>query len=280
MKRLDEVLNDLNAIVKRRLKVNPGLEAVIATRQYKKMVISLSAEMREQVYHVFDSGVLDVIDSRIGGVAKASERIESESDELEIQDAVVEHMKPVSDETARAFSDFLILVFNMGGQDFLNKHNIPKTFELTNKEIIKGVDTTAKTVLKDIDETTTKWIRDQISSGRSAGLSNSQIVDQISDAVPKTYANRAERIVFTETSSMVGRSEHEAAKRNGAAHKEWVTVGDSTVCPICESNEEVGFIGFDQKFPSGDLHEPAHPNCRCLVEYQFSPAMGFAWAGG
>ena len=283
MSELDRELDALEDVVKRHLKINPGLESVERHAEYKKNHKHVERSMKEQVDELLDSNLFTDIDNAIGSLTKATapkpDRVMTESDELEIQDAVIKNMKPLSEKIGETFADFMILVFNLGGQDFLNKHNIPATFDLEDEQIIEAIKTQTLKAITGIDDTTRQWVKDQIVAGREAGLSNSDIADSIREVVPKTYEGRADRIVRTETSHMVGQSEHVTAQKNGASHKEWVTVNDGSVCPICEGNAAAGFIGFNETFPSGDLHEPAHPNCRCLVDYQFTPAMGTTWHG-
>lgn len=48
--------------------------------------------------------------------------------------------------------------------------------------------------------------------------------------------------------------------------KTWEPVGGA--CPICVANAQDGEIEFEQSFNSGDQHEPAHVNCRCVVAYK------------
>jgi Phage Mu protein F like protein len=58
--------------------------------------------------------------------------------------------------------------------------------------------------------------------------------------------------------------------------KRWVTVADERVCPICEPLHDV-VVRFDEHFQSGDFlgeGPPAHPNCRCYLEYEQQPAGG------
>lgn len=52
--------------------------------------------------------------------------------------------------------------------------------------------------------------------------------------------------------------------------KRWVTVEDERVCPICEPLHDV-VIDFAELFRSGDFvgeGPPAHPRCRCFLEYE------------
>lgn len=52
--------------------------------------------------------------------------------------------------------------------------------------------------------------------------------------------------------------------------KRWFTVLDGRVCAICEPLHGK-VVGFNDSFSSGrfsGLHPPAHPNCRCFLEYK------------
>lgn len=283
MNELDRAVSHLHKRVRAKLKINPGLAAVERHSKYGKTIKMVYEVMRDQVLDLLESDLFDDIDTALGAVKKAEGevRINSESDELEIVDAVAANLKPLENDHdfVDAFTDFMIIVFNMGGQDFLNKHNIPATFDLQNEAVITHVKNSTRGTIKGVDQTTIEWVKNRIVEGRTAGQSNAMIAHDIKQRVPETYANRSEAIVRTETARMVGESEHETAHRNGASHKEWVTVGDGEVCDICEGNESAGVIGISQSFPSGDLMEPAHPNCRCLVEYVFTPFMGSVWHG-
>jgi DivIVA domain-containing protein len=45
----------------------------------------------------------------------------------------------------------------------------------------------------------------------------------------------------------------------------WVVGGSEPPCADCDDNALAGAIGAGQGFPTGHLHPPAHPGCRCLV---------------
>ncbi|MDQ1425059.1 MAG: hypothetical protein QOD72_2557, partial [Acidimicrobiaceae bacterium] len=43
-------------------------------------------------------------------------------------------------------------------------------------------------------------------------------------------------------------------------------VGDPTAsCPDCDDNALAGSIAAGEAFPTGQLHAPAHPGCRCAI---------------
>lgn len=53
--------------------------------------------------------------------------------------------------------------------------------------------------------------------------------------------------------------------------KSWVTMGDSRVCQVCITNENVGWIAQDRPFPSGHDKPPAHDHCRCRLARSTRP---------
>ena len=45
-----------------------------------------------------------------------------------------------------------------------------------------------------------------------------------------------------------------------------VVVDDGGVpCPDCDDNSLAGSVPKGEPFPTGDLHPPAHPGCRCIA---------------
>lgn len=50
----------------------------------------------------------------------------------------------------------------------------------------------------------------------------------------------------------------------GGTTQRWV-VDDDGPCPDCEDNALAGGLGKGEPFPTGQVHPPAHPGCRCLL---------------
>ncbi len=50
--------------------------------------------------------------------------------------------------------------------------------------------------------------------------------------------------------------------------KKWNDSLDDRVCDICDANTDAGWISKEDTFPSGDETSPAHPACRCYVDYR------------
>jgi len=78
-------------------------------------------------------------------------------------------------------------------------------------------------------------------------------------------AKRAMTIALTETSRAVGAATLERYQEMGLRFHEWLTVEGEGVCEACDENALAGPIAVGSEFPSGDLSEPAHPNCRCKM---------------
>lgn len=58
--------------------------------------------------------------------------------------------------------------------------------------------------------------------------------------------------------------------------KMWLTKQDSQVTEECAANEAVGWIGWEEHFPSGDEISPRgnHPRCRCSMGYRAVDTQG------
>lgn len=61
-------------------------------------------------------------------------------------------------------------------------------------------------------------------------------------------------------------------RSEGVAYADWVTVGDSVVCPTCKANET------GNPWPLHDFPAfPAHPRCRCIAEADFALSRYDSW---
>jgi cell division septum initiation protein DivIVA len=88
-------------------------------------------------------------------------------------------------------------------------------------------------------------------------------------ATQEHLRNRAELIAVHEigTAYEVGKSAVAAELRGSGIdiEKSWVTVNDDRVSAHCRDNAAQGWIPDTQMFPSGQMHAPAHPACRCAT---------------
>lgn len=49
------------------------------------------------------------------------------------------------------------------------------------------------------------------------------------------------------------------------ASSRWIVDNGGVACPDAEDNALAGGVCKGDPFPTGDLHPPAHPGCRCLA---------------
>ena len=249
MQILDRIQNHINDTLKAIGVTNTVLNSVGRSKPYKYMLTDFSESIKKQIDKIVNEHLFEVIHSQISKV----DVIFTENDESVILKTVQEEIKkhPISDFVSdTVVAGYLISIFEQGGQSF-----------------------------KGIDETTSKWISDQIVVGKKSGVSNQDLIDTITDEVPSYSEFRAETIVRTESASMIGQSEQVTASKNGASHKDWMTAEDDRVSDECMANEAQGTIGIDSRCVSGAFVPPQHPNCRCVVNYQFTPYQGFIWNG-
>ncbi len=54
--------------------------------------------------------------------------------------------------------------------------------------------------------------------------------------------------------------------------KAWFARLDAQSCEACLKNQEAGWIGLHDAFPSGHHIAPAHPRCRCRTFHRVKPA--------
>jgi hypothetical protein len=149
----------------------------------------------------------------------------------------------------------------------LAKVNGTLDFKLTNTEYVNQLKQRAAYLLNQssLDSTTTDQIIDTISQGRLDAMTNTEVASVLSDQFDEVSASRAEMITRTEAANAMGQANHATATENGAQTHSWVAAGSET-CDECDGNVDDGEIPIDQEFSSGDLTEPAHPNCECYTE--------------
>lgn len=84
---------------------------------------------------------------------------------------------------------------------------------------------------------------------------------------------RAETVARTETAIAQGQGARQAARSQGRDEKRWTTAHDENVdggnpSGPCIENQRAGWISIDDAFPAGHETIPAHPRCRCDVQYR------------
>lgn len=126
-----------------------------------------------------------------------------------------------------------------------------------------------------INDTTRKEIARIVSNGVESGSSYNDIAKAIKDkfkdfAVPmpqKHVSNRAVLVAVTELANAYCEGNAQVGnylQDNGVKMmKAWQTLEDDRVSDGCKENERVGWIPINKEFPSGHMHPPRFPGCRC-----------------
>ena len=126
-----------------------------------------------------------------------------------------------------------------------------------------------------INDVTRKEIAHIVSDGVKSGSSYNDIAKAIKSkfeefAVPspqKHIPNRAVLVAVTELANAYCEGNAQVGdylQSNGVKMmKAWQTLEDDRVSDGCKENEQAGWIPIDKEFPSGHMHPPRFPGCRC-----------------
>lgn len=175
--------------------------------------------------------------------------------ESELQDAVID----IEIDAMVAGVDHLSMALDVGTSLNLDNPRAVKWFEEYGG---------STRYIKDINETTGNKIATQISNGLDLGKSYTQIGKEIQQL--GAFSNhRARLIAVTESARAYESGNHilgqELQSRGLIIEHHWNDSGDDRVTPECMANSAVGWIPLNEPFPSGDLHPPRFPGCRCYT---------------
>ena len=133
----------------------------------------------------------------------------------------------------------------------------------------------AAEAVSQINDVTRKEIARIVSDGVKSGSSYNDIAKAIKSkfeefAVPmpqKHVSNRAVLVAVTELANAYCEGNAQVGdylQSNGVKMmKAWQTLEDDRVSDGCKENEQAGWIPIDKEFPSGHMHPPRFPGCRC-----------------
>lgn len=274
-------------MAKATIKIRPGIDDAVETDKYKEMVRLLKRGFIEQTEKPL-AKILKKVEARLGSIFAKADDADDEEEEEELTEFQRWMIKQAVEEETDSLEEFLenavllgfyVWAFNTGGDDLLRSKKIPLAFNLRNESILQALQGKTDLLIRGLDETTKNFITEKIIQGVESKLNTKQVADSIRDVLPETYAKRAETVAYTEMSNIINAAETETAERNGAIRKQWITVGDELVDPECEANEGEGWINERDTFQSGHYRPPAHPNCRCVLEFDLLN-LGYFWNGG
>ncbi|HEX8771277.1 MAG TPA: hypothetical protein VF711_10975, partial [Acidimicrobiales bacterium] len=91
---------------------------------------------------------------------------------------------------------------------------------------------------------------------------DASIADRLSASYRQWKVQQIEQVARHHTTAAFVRGAFAAAPEGAALR--WI-VDDEVPCPDCDDNALAGPTTKGQKFPTGQLHPPAHQGCRCVV---------------
>ena len=129
----------------------------------------------------------------------------------------------------------------------------------------------------DLDETSVERLQDALATAWDKGGDFDAMVKAVTDTFEDFSTTRAERIAATEANDAYSEGREATARQMGMGQKRWNVGSDG--CPVCQENEDQGWIDIDDVFPSGDAAPTAHVNCDCDCDYRTSTdvAESEAW---
>lgn len=135
----------------------------------------------------------------------------------------------------------------------------------------------------------------------AAGVARGASVDELARDIERFLTDRrwAHMVAQQELARAISAATVDTFEDNGIEEHEWLVAGEDPagrirVCPKCQRNAAVGPVEVGEEFPTGDIHPPAHPGCRCALrpvidlddladfmddEEQSAPSVGFTEAG-
>lgn len=127
------------------------------------------------------------------------------------------------------------------------------------RALLKDADVTIKSVAANRFDMLAKILADSLASDDS--------VDDLAEKLRPVLRNPewAHTVAVTETVRGISAAAMDKYRELGVEKIAWKTAGDEATCALCLANEAAGAIAIDDRFPSGDAHSPAHPNCLCSV---------------
>ncbi len=133
--------------------------------------------------------------------------------------------------------------------------------------IQEAADEHVKQLAQYLDETTAKNVVSVIQESIAAGESQIDAAKRLAKYIDNP--DRAGLIARTESVRAWSIGQNTFALRNGATQKQWEALpgadSGSNQTPCLDNDGAI--VDISDSFPSGDDMTPAHPNCRCKVNY-------------
>jgi phosphohistidine phosphatase SixA len=158
-----------------------------------------------------------------------------------------------------------------GGADLVaGQLQVLKEAKYTTKKRPPGYTVRGEDVESNLRDTSNDLIAEIEQAGVAAGLSAAVIMEEIRQQFKDWGGDRAATVATHEISRAyhTGGSDMAvivAEEIGSHVTKTWAVQDDP--CEVCQENADEGPLSEDEQFPSGDAYPPAHPNCRCSIDY-------------
>lgn len=248
--------------------VNKPFKAIQKTEDFKTYRTLFENGLKDQA-----SWVADHLDELLSGAGVATDTLELTADQTDKLHGQLRRDMPKIGDLVTEYKVFSLLksffewsaVQQYRRWGYTAKATV--SFNLTNQKYIQALQDRAAYLLNQssLDDTTLDQIISLIGDGKLDGLTNSEVASQLTDQFDDISQSRADMIARTEAANAMGAANHATASENGAQTKSWIAAGGAHD-DECADNADAGEIPIDQPFPSGDMYEPAHPNCECYTE--------------
>jgi len=155
---------------------------------------------------------------------------------------------------------------------YLKQYNL--TREILQEEIVPDLNRKQKLYIKKISQGINDHTKDRVTSLiqrliREQTPSNKAKIE-IESLFNDMGQYRSERISRTELTKADNESKFDIAKENNNTKKKWILseICKTKHCRVCRENSNIGWIKINERFSSGNLYPPPHPNCSCGIIFK------------
>lgn len=148
---------------------------------------------------------------------------------------------------------------------------MPKNFSLANNLAQQWAQNHAGDLSRGVNETTNKQLHNTLVQGITDGWGFDKTSEEVNALFDSYGSKRGELIAMNEMSTAYSQGMNASISAlidSGLTYEKSWEGGPVSCQPICMPNIEMGWIPFDEHFPSGDEMTPAHPGCDCDTAYR------------
>lgn len=162
----------------------------------------------------------------------------------------------------------------VGGGPDIRRHAVQELDRAVDRAVLALADSTLSTTALSVEDAVAAT-REAIRAGLDQGEANLQLADRIKDIFTDLSDRRAMLVAETESTRAKHGGELIAIRAaEVSARKVWLP--DGMACDVCRTLAAKGPVPLDKEFatlghgPYSRIdHPPAHPACRCTLQYEF-----------